>query len=34
MWDNKLAAHIDIGVFISIYEKIGVVIDKFIKDNK
>lgn len=34
MWDKQLAAHIDIGVFIKLYEKIGTIIDKFIKDNK
>ena len=34
MWDQQLAAHIDTSVFINIYDKIGAVIDKFIKDNK
>lgn len=34
IWDQQLAAHIDISVFINIYNKIGAVIDKFIKDNK
>ena len=32
--DKKLAAHIDLSMFSGIYEKIGSVIDKFIKDNK